>query len=253
MSGYARLTKAVINTNQEILVFVYNNNVHVNVTYTSPSNPEPFGPQEAYKQEDINIYDEDNNLIYEFIKQSSKLVLKVLDGYQGTYTIGSDTLVLDGYGKGTLNGESITYSFKDTLFMVVGDNQTNYYEYNEQTKEFTVKLLDVLANKKASKVITCPNDDYGMDQHTIQYSFDGVGNVTISFSCDGWGSYCFGKMTGEATYTIEGDVLTITHSKGTITFTLDDATNPTKLTCKTTTLTSDDGDYFAVGTVINLQ
>lgn len=46
-------------------------------------------------------------------------------------------------------------------------------------------------------------------QHTIQYSFDGVGNVTISFSCDGWGSYCFGKMTGEATYTIEGDVLTI--------------------------------------------
>ena len=81
----------------------------------------------------------------------------------------------------------------------------------------------------------------------------GVGNVTISFSCDGWGSYCFGKMTGEATYTIEGDVLTITHSKGTITFTLDDATNPTKLTCKTTTLTSDDGDYFAVGTVINLQ
>lgn len=40
--------------------------------------------------------------------------------------------------------------------MVVGDNQTNYYEYNEQTKEFTVKLLDVLANKKASKVITCP-------------------------------------------------------------------------------------------------
>ena len=253
LSGYARVTKAVINTNQEILVFVYNNNVHVNVTYTSPSNPEPFGPQEAYKQEDINIYDEDNNLIYEFIKQSSKLVLKVLDGYQGTYTIGSDTLVLDGYGKGTLNGESITYSFKDTLFMVVGDNQTNYYEYNEQTKEFTVKLLDVLANKKASKVITCPNDDYGMDQHTIQYSFDGVGNVTISFSCDGWGSYCFGKMTGEATYTIEGDVLTITHSKGTITFTLDDATNPTKLTCKTTTLTSDDGDYFAVGTVINLQ
>lgn len=60
-------------------------------------------------------------------------------------------MVLDGYGKGTLNGESIIYSFKDTLFMVVGDNQTNYYEYNEQTKEFTVKLLDVLANKKASK------------------------------------------------------------------------------------------------------
>ncbi len=253
LSGYARLTKAVINTNQEILVFVYNNNVHINVTYTSPSNPEPFGPQEAYKQQDINIYDENNNLIYEFIKQSSKLVLKVLDGYQGTYTIGSDTLVLDGYGKGTLNGESITYSFKDLLFIVVGDNQTNYYEYNEETKEFSVKTLDALANKTASKVITCPNDDWGMDQHTIKYSFDGVGNVTISFSCDGWGSYCFGKMTGAATYTIEGDVLTITHSKGTITFTLDNATNPTKLTCASTTLTSDDDDYFAVGTIINLQ
>lgn len=253
LAGYARLMEVALTTKtgeaETILMFVYNDEVHVNVTYSSPTNPDEFGPEEAYKQNSINIYAENGELLYEFTKKGAGLELKALDGYQGTYTVGSDTLVLDGYGAGTLNGVAMTYTFADTLFTVVCADVVTYYEYDAETSTFTVKEMDVLAGKVATITYACP-EEYGYDTHTITYTFDGISKVVIEFECENYYSYCYPTMSGEATYTLEGNVLTITKGSTTVVFELDNVENPTTLTCTSTTLSEYvDSDYFDVNTV----
>lgn len=247
-AGLCRLSTFTVNGSEEMNVFTYDDKLYANVTFTSTSSA-TVNANNAYSQSDLSVFDSEGNLIAEFLKKDGGLVVKALDGYQGTYTVGTDTLVLDGYGKGTLNGTAITYAVSGTLFTVTGAGETKYYEYDSINKVFAVKELDALTNKsfKASM-----DGAYWGEVHDVTFKFDGMNGVKISFSCSD--NYCYPSYTGDATYSISGSTVTVTKVtsySGTFTFvfTLDNEAAPTKLTCTSTTMSSSQDGYFATGTI----
>lgn len=250
-SGLCRLTTLTVTyptETKEINVFTYDTKLYVNVTFTSTSGN--VTANNAYTQNDLKVFDKNGNLIAEFMKKDGGLVVKALDGYQGTYTVGSDTIILDGYGAGTFNGAQMTYSYKGNIFTVVTGDNTYSYEYNEETNSFTVKTFDILYGKSFSATFACPSYPW-YDTHTFKISFDGLGTAKITYNCtDGgcWESYSKGVIT----YVISGTTVTVTSTTSTSTYTfvfeMNSATAPTQLTGVSSSVGEYDGG-FASGTI----
>lgn len=76
---------------------------------------------------------------------ADKALTQVLDGAEGTYTSGTDTLVLTGYGVCTLNGVSGTYTVSGSLVTVTIDSVVTKYTINKETMTYSVAELSKFA------------------------------------------------------------------------------------------------------------
>ena len=244
--GLSRLMTVTLTGHEKATVNLFLNEdvIYYDVTFEA-TGVVSLGAQDAYKQNDLRVYDSTGELIAEYMKKDGGLVVKALDGYQGTYTIGEDTLVLDGYGAGTLNGEAVTYSYSGTTFTVSGESISEVYIYNEETNTFTESSMDVFAGKTLKGTHECPVWSY-YDTHTVSFKFDGMGTVNITYTCTDYSCSSYTSFTGDATYTIEGSTMTITKGSDNMVFTV----NGTTLTLVSTTLTSDDPVYLSAGTSV---
>ena len=246
-SGLSRLMTVTLTGHEKETVNLFLNNdvIYFDVSFEA-TGVENLGAQDAYKQNDLRVYAANGDLIAEFMMKDGVLVVKALDGYQGTYTVEGEELVLDGYGAGTLNGAAITYNVSGTIFTITGEGVSKVLSYDAATNTFNKLELDAFANKKLSATHECPNYSWS-DTHTVSFTFDGKGNVTISCICTDM-SYCGAStsFSGAATYVIDGSTMTITKGSETITFTIDGMT----LTIQSTTITSSDSAYLPVGTIV---
>ena len=246
-SGLSRLmtVNLVGHEKSSVNLFIHEDIIHYDVTFEA-TGVENLQAKDAYSQNDLRVYDSNGDLIAEFMKKDGKLVVKALDGYQGSYTIGSDTLVLDGYGVATLNGASGTYSVNGNKFTVTVGTEKNVYEYDSESKSFSVVAIDALEGKTFSYTFSCSGSWY--DEHTTKFVFDGMGGVKVTFTCTDNYSYCSATYTSNsATYTFVDGVVTIVSNSKTMVFSVNDAANPTSLTCTSTSVSSSDDGYFATG------
>ena len=87
-------------------------------------------------------------------------------------------------------------------------------------------------------------------QNVIVFVFDGMGGVKVTFTCTDNYSYCSATYTSNsATYTFVDGVVTIVSNSKTMVFSVNDAANPTSLTCTSTSVSSSDDGYFATGSI----
>lgn len=73
---------------------------------------------ECYKSDYVYVKDAKGEVIKGFVNNGEKLV--VVDGFEGTYKSGENTLVVSGYGKATLNGVEGTYVKADSSEYTIG-------------------------------------------------------------------------------------------------------------------------------------
>ena len=248
--GLTKLVTFTLNDTTTMSIFIYDNRIYGNVTWTSTQGE--VTAANAYNATDLTVYDSTGAQIVYFKNVTGK-GLSLMDEYVGTYTVGSDVIVFDGYGAGTFNDETLTYKIEGTQAIVTTSGSVYYYAYDAQTKTLTALVADVLAAKTFSATYsTCPT--CGSYTDTTAISFNGFGNATIAVSCDCY-DYCGCYPVFEtnnsisASYTLVDNVVTVTLSSNwTVTFTLDDAVTPTSMTCATTGLSSNHDGYFPVGT-----
>lgn len=117
------------------------------------------------------------------------------DGFAGTYegTLNGETatVVLDGYGIATVNGDETTYSYDSGIFTVVVDGTTYKFEVNGET------LTQILDGKQGAYTGT-------------------NGELVLT----GWAE---GTLDGvDITYTISGNLITITKGEEEINVSLND-------------------------------
>ncbi len=108
------------------LVFLFNNKVYFDVTYTSTDGE--LAVNAVRNANDLKVYANDGTIIADFIKTSSGLL--PLDGFQGTYTTAdSKQVVIDGVGNITIDSIPGTYTVVDGVISavtVVGATKTLY-------------------------------------------------------------------------------------------------------------------------------
>ncbi len=119
-------------------------------------------------------------------------------------------------------------------------------------------VVDVMGTKKMTSTYDFTTSFGSTYEATTSFQFDGIGGVTITSSStemdSDWSapSYYGCPFTGNGTYVVEGNVITITKGSYVMVFELDNATAPTTLTCTSTTVSTSSDGYFAVGTVFSL-
>lgn len=110
--------------NKVYSIFVHNNKVYFDVYFLdSLTNAMDVEANECYTSQYLYVYDKNDDLIAKYGHNGECLV--ELDGYEGTYSNGSDTVKLNGVDTITLNGTNGTYQIiKEN---VIGANVNNYY------------------------------------------------------------------------------------------------------------------------------
>lgn len=140
-SGLIRLMEVNVTRGeqQKMNVFVYNEKIYANVSWASTDGE--VSAKDAYKAQQLSVFDSDGNLIAEFVKKGTD-GLGLPDESRGTYVNGDDSLSLDGgvtvvWGdkKGTYKAaaEGADYDF-DLTFA----NPAEYYRLTLNGNAFTV-------------------------------------------------------------------------------------------------------------------
>lgn len=158
------------------------------------------------------------------------------------------TIKLDGFGTATIGEESGTYTISGTKVTVVVGNDVYIIDGDSITKV----AADILIGKSFKGSFS---SGYGWDSedYTVTFTFDGLGGVMIKYSSNGYGSPSYASTKGKAaTYVLDGNTITVTSGSVVFTFTLDSATEPTVMTCATTTLSSSSDGYFSKGQKFNI-
>ena len=198
----------------------------------------------TYKVEDDVITLEANGVTYKFTHVDGTLT-QVLDGYEGTYTNGENTLTLTGWGDATFNGASTTYTLNGDMIIFMNGSEEVYCYVNRSTQTYEIATM----SKFSGLTFTGTHKDVWNDDEPISFAFDNGVLIT--------GTVKFGYSSSYSTTfsgTLTGDTLVITITKElygngllnkTATFKVEDG----KLTCTDTQLGS--GTYkIQKGTVV---
>lgn len=162
--GYSR---AIQYTHGETVysIFVYNEVVYFGASFKTAEGTE-LTANECHTSQTVVVYDANENKIAEYKHDGTKLC--ELDGLQGTYTNGEDTLVLDGVTTVTLNGVEGTYSVASdaeyTLNVYVANT---YYEVtlNENTFTMNKPMVEITYNynyEGSTNSVVSVNKNIGM-------------------------------------------------------------------------------------------
>ena len=143
--GYSRAIQYTCGENV-YSIFVYNEVVYFGVNFKDAED-NVIEAGNCYTSPSVVVYDANGNMIAQFKHNGTKLV--ELDGHQGTYANGEDTLVLDGVATATFNGVEGTYSVASdaeyTLNVYVANS---YYEVtlNENTFTMNKPMVEITYN-----------------------------------------------------------------------------------------------------------
>ncbi len=137
-NGYSRAIEYTVD-DTTYSIFVHNNKVYFGVSFKD-ANGNSIVANKCYNSETVYVYDENNALIAKFGYENSKL--NELDGYEGTYSNNTDTIVLNGVSTITLNDKKGTYSKADINSTYTFDVYLNdvYYELtvDKDAKTYTI-------------------------------------------------------------------------------------------------------------------
>ena len=183
----------------------------------------------ACKQSYDSIYEEFETIQKDIVFTKSTKPSAATDGLEGTYKSGSNVIVLDGKGNGTLNGVAFTYSGTGSTKQV-----SAFGAFNGSANTFTVT---------ATGIDVSFDDEYR--ENTFKASFTKEAETLDAFAgtwvgkpfasevtlvCDGKGS---GTFAGNAiAYTVKGDTIefecggcacVVTKSGDKLSFTCDDS------------------------------
>jgi len=191
--------------------------------------------------------------------------LEYADDVRGEYTReGADKLVLDGFGTATLGAKSAKYQINaDGSVSVYFDDGLKVYVLSDgKYRDSDVKLDATLVEGKtysADFAFTCENSIYRYTATTtFRFGQNGVVEVTSTCPDHDSGEYVCEEDKYEAvyanaagargTYTVSGDVVTVTVNGFTFTFTVKDVSVASVLVCSSTTVGGAAHGYFSVGT-----
>ncbi len=193
--------------------------------------------------------------------------LVVADATRGNYSDGqNNTLWLDGFGVATYNGnayECENQARNTVLFFVDGD--MHVYQIDTARKTFSVYSVQLDyatfagTTYQANHRFVCESISY---EATTSFLFRDDGTVDVTSLCsthdeelsDNCGEVykpAFNATSGR--YTITQNVVTITVGDATFSFKISDVVMLNKLVCTSTTLTSEQHGYFAVGTAFTIE
>ncbi len=124
--------------------FIYNGNVYFGVSFKDTDGNAVVG-KECYHTPTLYVYASDNSLIAKFGFDGTKM--NKLDGYEGTYTNGTDTLVIDGVKVAKLNNVTGSYALADGEFTADLYVNGEYFELtlNKETMTYSVNkpMVDI--------------------------------------------------------------------------------------------------------------
>jgi hypothetical protein len=193
--------------------------------------------------------------------------LTIADSSRGTYTSAEgQTLVSDGFKNATIDGKSGTYTLYGNCMTFTSGGDITIYTFNSSNGTFAVYNLALdnsLVNGKSfsSTYSYTTSESYSANSATTTFSFgdDGVVKITSSSSDDdedyGYNTYSplfapNGKSSG--TYSVSGNVITITVEGYTLKFTIGNLLNITEIVCSSTNVTSGTDGYFAANTTFKI-
>ena len=127
-------------------IFIYNNKVYFGVTFSDAlTGGNAVAGKDCYKSSNLFVFDRDGNEIARFGYDGTTMV--ALDGYEGTYTNGDDTLTLNGIDKVTFGGSEGTYakaadSASHTFDVYMTENGKRvYYELTVDRENGTYSIV----------------------------------------------------------------------------------------------------------------
>lgn len=139
-------------------MFCYNNVVYFNVEFVD-ENGDVVATDACYNSNYLYVLNADEEEIAAFAFNGEKLV--VADGFEGTYTNDTNTLVVSGYGVATLNGNEGTYVVNDTEDYDLGVYVNNeFYEVTLDGATYTANKPMVTITFDAGVNATVPETDF---------------------------------------------------------------------------------------------
>lgn len=150
---YAHFITVDTKLGEDTTIFLYNNYIYNNVTVTSATG-EALTPATVQNSKTVIVKDNDTGNVIVSVASigssfNSNNSTQVLDAYFGSYTMGDETVALDGTGTITYAGKTGTYTATengfDVYFAVDGVN-TEYYVMTLDTATRTCTLTKPMVN-----------------------------------------------------------------------------------------------------------
>ena len=142
------------------------------------------------------------------------------DGYDGTYTNGSSSIILNGFGGANVNGKEGTYVISGTTLTITIDSTEYVYTIDKENKTYEDEEIeegDVLAGKTyVGEYNAVDWDTYDELPATVTLAFDGKGNVKMTFVCPTYEGNYHPEYLGTGTYVIDNNEITIKSGTATI-------------------------------------
>ena len=165
--------------------FLYNNKVYMNVSFKDAEGNDIAG-RDCYQASSLVVYASDNTEIARFGYDGT--TMQELDGYQGTYTNGEDSITLDGIktikmgeytGTYTKASEGAAYNYD--VYMTEGSHQS-YYQLTiaKETMSYTIVKPEVTISFNAGEYATVADVVANINvelelpvPHNVEYVFRG--------------------------------------------------------------------------------
>lgn len=161
-------------------IFIYNQQVYFGVSFVNELD-ESLSANECYNASYLYVKNSDGEVIEGFAFDGEKEV--VVDGYEGTYTLGDETIFVSGFGTATYKGVTGTYELTDGEFTAHLYVDNCYYEL---TLDKVAKTFEMV---KPMVEITFVCGEYDETENVsvnknIKYSLPVLDNETFAFK--GW-------------------------------------------------------------------
>ncbi|MBQ8323104.1 MAG: InlB B-repeat-containing protein, partial [Clostridia bacterium] len=120
-------------------VFVFNNKVYFGVSFVDGEG-NALTTAECYGATTLFVKDKDGNQIAKFGYDGT--TMQALDGYEGEYANGDETLTVDGVKNVTLNGVAGTYTLvSDAMYTMDAYVDNNYYQITLNKTDMTYTIV----------------------------------------------------------------------------------------------------------------
>lgn len=194
--------------------------------------------------------------------------LTLADRYRGTYkNLENEDIILDGFGNATIGNISATYTLNGRTGILVSSSDTIVCNFNIDTYEYTILDIKLDASLVSGKTFSADHTFYcGYSAYTAhtKFVFNEKGKVIVYSVSDNHDSSngCMddiyeapyaSKNGVDGTYSVTGNILTVTVNGYVITFTIDDVVKSSQITCKSTTIPSDAHGYIEVETIFEKE
>ena len=202
---YAHFITVDTKLGEDTTVFLYNNYIYTNITVTSATG-EALTPATVKDSKTVVVKDNETGEVIVAVTSigssfSSNNTTQALDAYYGSYTMGDETVVLDGTGVITYAGKTGTYTATENgfdVYIVENGVNTEYYVMTLDTAAKTCTLTKLMVN------VTLDVD--GKDVTFTQIGSTNA-NIAVALSTLSHDSYVFRGwyVAGDETMTVVGE------------------------------------------------